>query len=295
MASAELRIINRRIKSVKSTKKITRAMELIASSRIVKAQQRMESSNSYIEVLDAIVRDLVGADGLEDENVNVSNDKAALIVITSDRGLAGAYNSNILKLAEKKYKELISFNKDIQLITVGKKGSGYFKYRDFEPESLYEGVTDEPKFENAFEVMKSLVNSYSNNELTEVYIIYTKYVSAFNQKAIVKQLLPIENEDSNETKESNSNTGGYSFEPSAEEVLEDLIPKYMNATLFGALLNSATSEHASRRRAMKAATENAEDLVKVLTRKSNQARQAEITTEISEIVGGAEALAGERL
>ena len=292
MASAELRIINRRIKSVKSTKKITRAMELIASSRIVKAQQRMDSSNSYIEVLDSIVKDLVGTGGFEEENANVSSNKTSLIVITSDRGLAGGYNSNVLKLAEKKYKELIGFNKDISLITVGKKGSGYFKYRNLEPESLYEGITDKPKFENAFEVMKSLINSYISNELSEAYIIYTKYVSALNQKAIVKQLLPIEKEARNEAKESNSNMGGYLFEPSVEEVLEDLIPKYMNATLFGALLNSSTSEHASRMRAMKAATENAEDLVKVLTRKSNQARQAEITTEISEIVGGAEALAG---
>jgi len=290
MASAELRIINRRIKSVKSTKKITRAMELIASSRIVKAQQRMESSNSYIEVLDSIVKDLVGTSSLEDENINVSNNKTALILITSDRGLAGAYNSNILKLAEKKYKELINSNKDIQLITIGKKGSGYFKYRNFEPESMYEGITDEPKFENAFEVMKSLVHSYTCKEISEVYIIYTKYISALNQKSIVKQLLPIEKKGSNEDQENSATMGGYSFEPSAEEVLEDLIPKYMNATLFGALLNSSTSEHASRMRAMKAATENAEDLVKVLTRKSNRARQAEITTEISEIVGGAEAL-----
>ena len=291
MASAELRIINRRIKSVKSTKKITRAMELIASSRIVKAQQRMESSNAYIDVLNAIVRDLAGGDSIGDENINVSSNKVALVVITSDRGLAGAYNSNILKLAEKKYKVLLDNNKEIQLITIGKKASGYFKYRNFIPESLYEGITDEPKFENAFEVMRSLVEAYNDDELSEIYILYTEYVSALNQKAIVKQLLPIEKEDVNSDKNNASGTVGYSFEPSAEEVLEDLIPKYMNATLFGALLNSSTSEHASRMRAMKAATENAEDLVKVLTRKSNQARQAEITTEISEIVGGAEALA----
>ena len=129
MASAELRIINRRIKSVKSTKKITRAMELIASSRIVKAQQRMESSNAYIDVLNAIVRDLAGGDSIGDENINVSSNKVALVVITSDRGLAGAYNSNILKLAEKKYKVLLDNNKEIQLITIGKKASGYFKYR----------------------------------------------------------------------------------------------------------------------------------------------------------------------
>tara|TARA_B100000287_G_scaffold121476_1_gene113281 strand:- start:1091 stop:1969 length:879 start_codon:yes stop_codon:yes gene_type:complete len=291
MASAELRIINRRIKSVKSTKKITRAMELIASSRIVKAQQRMESSNSYIEVLDEIVQELTNLGSIgQEESEQVSN-KVALIVITSDRGLAGAYNSNILKLAEQKYQEVISSNKEVDLYAIGKKASGYFTYRNINPASSYEGITDEPKFENAFEVMSSVIESYNNGDLAEVHILYTKYVSALTQNAIVKQLLPLVKAEDNSNEQEIENTGGYSFEPSAEEVLEELIPKYMNATLFGALLNSSTSEHASRMRAMKAATENAEDLVKVLTRQSNQARQAEITTEISEIVGGAEALA----
>ena len=291
MASAELRIINRRIKSVKSTKKITRAMELIASSRIVKAQQRMESSNSYIEVLDEIVQELTNLGSIgQEESEQVSN-KVALIVITSDRGLAGAYNSNILKLAEQKYQEVISSNKEVDLYAIGKKASGYFTYRNINPASSYEGITDEPKFENAFEVMSSVIESYNNGDLAEVYILYTKYVSALTQNAIVKQLLPLVKAEDNSNEQEIENTGGYSFEPSAEEVLEELIPKYMNATLFGALLNSSTSEHASRMRAMKAATENAEDLVKILTRQSNQARQAEITTEISEIVGGAEALA----
>ena len=291
MASAELRIINRRIKSVKSTKKITRAMELIASSRIVKAQQRMESSNSYIEVLDEIVQELVNLGSIGQEESEQGLNKVALIVITSDRGLAGAYNSNILKLAEQKYQEVISSNKEVDLYAIGKKASGYFTYRNINPASSYEGITDEPKFENAFEVMSSVIESYNNGDLAEVHILYTKYVSALTQNAIVKQLLPLVKAEDNSNEQEVENTGGYSFEPSAEEVLEELIPKYMNATLFGALLNSSTSEHASRMRAMKAATENAEDLVKVLTRQSNQARQAEITPEISEIVGGAEALA----
>jgi len=291
MASAELRIINRRIKSVKSTKKITRAMELIASSRIVKAQQRMESSNSYIEVLDEIVQELVNLGSIAQENSEQETNKVALIVITSDRGLAGAYNSNILKLAEQKYQEVASSNKEVDLYAIGKKASGYFTYRNIDPTSSYEGITDEPKFENAFEVMSSVIESYNNGDLAEVHILYTKYVSALTQNAIVKQLLPLVKAEDNSNEQEGEKTGGYSFEPSAEEVLEELIPKYMNATLFGALLNSSTSEHASRMRAMKAATENAEDLVKVLTRQSNQARQAEITTEISEIVGGAEALA----
>ena len=290
MASAELRIINRRIKSVKSTKKITRAMELIASSRIVKAQQRMESSSSYIEVLTEIVQDLVSLGSIGEDSSQKDSNKVALVVVTSDRGLAGAYNSNILKLAEQKHQELLSSNKEVNLYAVGKKASGYFSYRNVEPTKAYEGITDEPKFENALDVMESIIELYNSGDLSEVHILYTKYVSALTQNAITKQLLPLEKTDDN-TGDVEEKKGGYSFEPSAEEVLEDLIPKYMNATLFGALLNSSTSEHASRMRAMKAATENAEDLVKVLTRQSNQARQAEITTEISEIVGGAEALA----
>ena len=290
MASAELRIINRRIKSVKSTKKITRAMELIASSRIVKAQQRMESSSSYIEVLTEIVQDLVSLGSIGEDSSQKDSNKVALVVVTSDRGLAGAYNSNILKLAEQKHQEILSSNKEVNLYAVGKKASGYFSYRNVEPTKAYEGITDEPKFENALDVMESIIELYNSGDLSEVHILYTKYVSALTQNAIAKQLLPLEKTDDN-TGDVEEKKGGYSFEPSAEEVLEDLIPKYMNATLFGALLNSSTSEHASRMRAMKAATENAEDLVKVLTRQSNQARQAEITTEISEIVGGAEALA----
>ena len=139
--------------------------------------------------------------------------------------------------------------------------------------------------------MKPVIEAYNKGEVSEVYILYTQYMSALTQKATVKQLLPVVSDTEESTEEAGETSGGYSFEPSPEEVLEDLIPKYMNATLFGALLNSSTSEHASRMRAMKAATENAEDLIKVLTRESNQARQAEITTEISEIVGGAEALA----
>ena len=294
MASAELRIINRRIKSVKSTKKITRAMELIAASRIVKAQQRMESSNSYVDVLNQIVADLVGKGGLDKDTEENKSNKAVIIVVTSDRGLAGGYNTNILKAAENKQAELLSENKEVELVTVGKKGTGYFNYRNFESVNEYEGVTDEPKFDDAFEVMKPVIEGYNEGEVSEVYILFTEYISALTQKATVKQLLPVvsdSEENTEETEETEDTSGGYSFEPSPEEVLEDLIPKYMNATLFGALLNSSTSEHASRMRAMKAATENAEDLIKVLTRESNQARQAEITTEISEIVGGAEALA----
>ena len=264
-------------------------MELIASSRIVKAQQRMESSNSYIEVLDEIVQELTNLGSIgQEESEQVSN-KVALIVITSDRGLAGAYNSNILKLAEQKYQEVISSNKEVDLYAIGKKASGYFTYRNINPASSYEGITDEPNFENALEIMTPLVQEFYDGKTNQIELVYTEYQSAMTQTALYKTVLPFEVEQIAKEIES---VGGYTFEPSAAQVLSNIIPKYTNATIFSALLNASTSEHAARMRAMKAATENAEELIKILSRKSNQARQAEITTEISEIVGGAEALAG---
>ena len=379
MASAELRIINRRIKSVKSTKKITRAMELIASSRIVKAQQRLTSSNNYTNLLSQIVEELTGSGEMPSSPPVEGTKKITLVVITSDRGLAGAYNTNILKLAEARKAEYENLNNKVEIVTVGKKANGYFKYRNIEPKQNYEGITDEPNFENALEIMTPLVQEFYDGKTNQIEIVYTEYKSAMTQTALYKTVLPFEVEqiakeiESVEivtvgkkangyfkyrniepkqnyegiTDEPNfenaleimtplvqefydgktnqieivyteyksamtqtalyktvlpfeveqiakeiESVGGYTFEPSASQVLSNIIPKYTNATIFSSLLNASTSEHASRMRAMKAATENAEELIKILSRQSNQARQAEITTEISEIVGGAEALAG---
>ncbi len=288
MASAELRKINRRIKSVKSTKKITRAMELIASSRIVKAQQRLNTSKNYSRILGEIIRELANSGSLPKPPEYSGKKNVTLVVITSDRGLAGAYNSNILKIAESRRNEYLADGAEVQVVTVGKKADGYFNYRSINPKSSFEGVTDEPKFENALSIMNPLVEEYNTGKTHHIEIIYTEYKSAITQRAVFEQLLPFENLNTEEEKTK----GNYTFEPSAAEVLNEIIPNYTNAAIFTALLNSSTSEHASRMRAMKAATDNAEDLIKILSRQSNQARQAEITTEISEIVGGAEALAG---
>jgi F-type H+-transporting ATPase subunit gamma len=288
MASAELRKINRRIKSVKSTKKITRAMELIASSRIVKAQQRLNTSKNYSRILGEIIRELANSGSLPKPPEVSGKKNVTLVVITSDRGLAGAYNSNILKIAETRRNEYLADGADVEIVTVGKKADGYFNYRNINPKSSFESVTDEPKFENALSIMNPLVDEYNSGKTHHIEIIYTEYKSAITQRAVYEQLLPFEDKTSDEEKTK----GNYTFEPSAAEVLNEIIPNYTNAAIFTALLNSSTSEHASRMRAMKAATDNAEDLIKILSRQSNQARQAEITTEISEIVGGAEALAG---
>ena len=288
MASAELRKINRRIKSVKSTKKITRAMELIASSRIVKAQQRLNTSKNYSRILGEIIRELANSGSLPKPPEVSGKKNVTLVVITSDRGLAGAYNSNILKIAETRRNEYLADGADVEIVTVGKKADGSFNYRNINPKSSFESVTDEPKFENALSIMNPLVDEYNSGKTHHIEIIYTEYKSAITQRAVYEQLLPFEDKTSDEEKTK----GNYTFEPSAAEVLNEIIPNYTNAAIFTALLNSSTSEHASRMRAMKAATDNAEDLIKILSRQSNQARQAEITTEISEIVGGAEALAG---
>ena len=288
MASAELRKINRRIKSVKSTKKITRAMELIASSRIVKAQQRLNTSKNYSRILGEIIRELANSGSLPKPPEVSGKKNVTLVVITSDRGLAGAYNTNILKIAETRRNEYLADGADVEIVTVGKKADGYFNYRNINPKSSFESVTDEPKFENALSIMNPLVDEYNSGKTHHIEIIYTEYKSAITQRAVYEQLLPFEDKTSEEEKTK----GNYTFEPSAAEVLNEIIPNYTNAAIFTALLNSSTSEHASRMRAMKAATDNAEDLIKILSRQSNQARQAEITTEISEIVGGAEALAG---
>ena len=283
MASAELRLINRRIKSVRSTKKITRAMELIASSRIVKAQNRMKSSESYFGLLSEIVQDLINNGAVPKVNSEEVKDKVLLIVLTSDRGLAGAYNTNVLKIADNRRIEIEKSGRDVEIVTVGKKATSYFTYRKIEVTAEYEGITDSPEFENALEVMTPITEKYYSGEVASIEIAYTNYKSALTQDAVVRQVLPLDPKEI-------ENKSSVTFEPSGEEVLNSILPKYANASFFNALLNGSTSEHAARMRAMKAATDNAEELIKVLAMKSNQARQAEITTEISEIVGGSEAL-----
>jgi len=283
VASAELRIINRRIKSVRSTKKITRAMELIASSRIVKAQNRMKSSESYFGLLSEIVQDLINNGAVPKVDSEEVKDKVLLIVLTSDRGLAGAYNTNVLKIADNRRIEIEKSGRDVEIVTVGKKATSYFTYRKIEVTAEYEGITDSPEFENALEVMTPITEKYYSGEVSSIEIAYTNYKSALTQDAVVRQVLPLDPKEI-------ENKSSVTFEPSGEEVLNSILPKYANASFFNALLNGSTSEHAARMRAMKAATDNAEELIKVLAMKSNQARQAEITTEISEIVGGSEAL-----
>ncbi len=288
MASAELRLIRRRIKSVQSTMKITSAMELIAASRIVKASARVEAAQPYTQKLTEVIANVGAATGgvshplLDSRPVRT----AGVLAVTSDRGLAGAYNTNVIRLAEARLIELNRAGTDYRLYVVGKKAQSYFRYRGYQIENVFLGVTDQPGYGDARAIANSVMNDYAEETIDSLQAFSTRYVSALTQTALLWPVLPIEPPE----QAADDPVVGYTYEPSPEQILSRLLPRYVEATFFGMLLEASASEHAARRRAMKAATENAEELVKLLTREANQARQAEITTEISEIVGGAEAL-----
>ncbi len=290
---AKLRVVRRRIRSVQSTKKITRAMELIASSRIVKAQQRVEASRPYAVQLTKAMEDLARQTGtvqhplLEDRE---QPSKAGVLVMTSDRGLAGAYNANVLKVAEGVIRDVRGRGLEPVLYVIGRKGIGYFRFRVVPMRQTWRGFSEVPPYDEAQRVGRTLIDHFAEQEIDELHAAYTDFRSAFTLRATSKRFLPIAPEEV-------TGTGlgivhpEYLFEPEPEQILDHLLPQYVITKVYAALLESAASENAARRRAMKAATDNAEDLIRVLTRQANRARQDEITTEIMEIVGGAEALA----
>ena len=289
MASAELRQIRRRIRSIESTMKITRAMELIATSRIAKAQIRVAQAQPYTEKMIEVIRNIAAAGGLRHpllERREVAT--VGVLVVTSDRGLAGGYNANVMRMAEWGMAAHRTNDRQVRLYAVGKKAQRYFRYRKYPIQHAFLGVTDTPGYNDARSIANVLLNDYEEGTVDAVEAYTTRYVSALTQTPMHWPLLPIDPPAASE--EGTVRSISYSFEPSPEEILSRLLPRYLEGTAFGILLGASASEHAARRRAMKAATENAEELTHVLTREANQARQAEITTEISEIVGGAEAL-----
>ena len=292
MASAALRLIRRRIRSVKSTMKITRAMELIAASRIVKAQQRVVAAQPYTDKMNEVIRNVAAASGGASHALLDAREvaTAGVLAVTSDRGLAGAYNSSILRLAEARLIELKNAGIDTRVYAVGKKARAYFDFRGYRIEQAFLGVTDTPGYGDARAIANVLMNDYAEGKVDSIEVFTTRYVSALTQTPMQWQLLPIEPPEAAEEADESAAPVGYTYEPNAADILSRLLPRYVEATAFGILLDASASEHAARRRAMKAATENAEELVRLLSREANQARQAEITTEISEIVGGAEAL-----
>jgi F-type H+-transporting ATPase subunit gamma len=271
--------------------KITRAMELIASSRIVKAQQRVEAARPYAIQLTQAMEDVAAQAGsvahplLEDREQPA---KVGVLVVTSDRGLAGSYNSNVLKIAEQQIESIRARGLEPVLYISGKKGVGYFRFRAVPIHREWQGHSEVPTYEVAQEVGHALIQDFADQEIDELHCVYTDFRSAFTLRATHQRFLPIAPEEV-------TGTGGnpaaeYLYEPGPTEILDHLLPQYVITKVYAAMLESAASENAARRRAMKAATDNAEELIKIYTRQANRARQDEITTEISEIVGGAEAL-----
>jgi F-type H+-transporting ATPase subunit gamma len=294
MAGGKERVLRRRITSVQSTKKITRAMELIAATRVAKAQQRANEARPYAEQITGVIQDLAegGADVdhpllRKAEQVR----KVAFVVITSDRGLAGAYNSSVIRAAEREVQALRAEGGDYSLILIGKKAESYFRFRGYRIDAVYHGMSDTPRFEDARQVADKVSELFISEEVDQVELVYTRFISMGSQQVVVRRFLPLQ---TRERESGGEALAGFEFEPSPEGVLASLLPRYVEARLFAALLDAAASEHANRQRAMKAATDNAEELIIKLTRAMNRARQDSITTEIMEIVGGAEALRADK-
>lgn len=287
MASAELRDTRRRIRSVQATQKITRAMELIAASRIPKAIARVVASKPYTSKLIEVIQNVGGVSGSTSHLLLVSREVShvGIIVVSSDRGLAGAYASTVIRMAEQRIIDLRREGKQVRIFAVGKKAQTYFRYRGYRIARAFLGVTDTPGYGDARALANVVMEAYASEEVDRVEAFFTRFQSAMSQVPTRYDLLPIEPPGGD-----SGPAVGYSFEPSPEEILDRLLPRYVEAVIFNMLLEASASEHSARRRAMKAATDNADDLIRSLTVAANRARQAEITTEISEIVGGAEAL-----
>jgi F-type H+-transporting ATPase subunit gamma len=290
---AQLRAVRQRIRSVQSIAKITRAQELIASSRIVKAQQRMRAAQPYAIELTRAVEALISRSAAVNHPFTTERPqirKAAVLILTSDSGFCGAYNANVLRESARLRTALKDRNVDAKIYVAGLKGIGWHRFRDIDIEDSWSGFSSTPQYKNAQAVAQPLLEAYTNEEVDEIHLVCTNFVSMLTQRPDVRRLLPLEIEETTEESPQGA-LPQYEFEPAPDVVLDALMPQYVTSRIFFAMLEAAASELASRRRAMKAATDNANDLLGNLTREANNARQAEITQEISEIVGGANALA----
>ena len=304
MAGGQERILRRRIRTVQSTKKITRAMELIAASRIVKAQARVAAAVTYAERITDVAHHLQSAGGSNHPLLAPRDEirKVAIIAIGADRGLCGGYNSSITRAAEAEIREHAAAGRDYTLIAVGRKIEGYFRFRNYKISGVHAGFSASPGYEDARDIASSVLAPFEAGELDLVQTVYTRFVSAGRQEVVVRPLLPLDSEGfegghtavaaERAQADHDGPAAAYEFEPNPEAILGELLPRYAQARIYAALLNAAASEHAARQRAMKAATDNADELIRGLSRVMNRARQDAITTEIMEIVGGAEALSG---
>ncbi len=308
---AQLRVYRRRIRSVQSTKKITKAMELIAASRIVKSQNRMNAARPYTDELTRALSALGRNASLKHPMLTGTDNprRSGILLITSDRGLAGGYNANVIRRTNELAERIRSEGKEPVLYVIGRKGTGYYRFRNRPLAGTWTGFSEQPQFVNAKPATDAVVAAVAatsegeaNGEpgIDELFVVYTRFASMISQTPTVAQVAPVRAADmgtqaeeapAEDRDDSGQPKPEYDFEPEAEQLLASLLPRYISARIYSALLEAATSESASRRRAMKSASDNADDLAKTYIRLANQARQAEITQEISEIVGGADALA----
>ena len=292
---AQLRVYRQKIKSAKTTKKITRAMELISASRIYKAQQRVAASAPYAHAVTHAVSAVATYSNVDHPLTSepTTVQRAAVVIFTSDRGLAGAFSSSVLKEAEALEKLLVSQGKEVVFYLVGRKAVTYFNFRRRSSVQNWIGGTDLPQVDTAKEIAESVVaafkTEYTDGGVDEIHFIFNKFVSMVSQVPTVVRLLPLELAEPEDEAQAVAYPL-YEFEPDATKVLDALLPVYVETRLFNAMLQSAASEHAARQKAMKSATDNADKMINTYTRLSNAARQAEITQQISEIVGGADAM-----
>ena len=290
MAGGQERILRRRIKSVDSTMKITKAMELIAASRIVKAQGRVAAARPYSEQITEVIRNLAnGGAGLNHPLLTPREDvrTIAYVVVTGDRGLCGGYNTNVIRTTERAMRADQAAGRQAKLFVIGKKGLTYFRFRGAHIEASFLGVADQPTYEQAREIAAAVSAAFDGGEVDVVELVYTQFLSAGSQRVVSRRLMPL---DTSALEGAEGAGSSYEFEPGPGTILERLLPRYAEARLFAALLDASASFFAAQQRAMKAATDNAEELQKSLSRIMNRARQDAITTEIMEIVSGAEAL-----
>ncbi|WP_238008120.1 F0F1 ATP synthase subunit gamma [Dactylosporangium sp. AC04546] len=301
--AGQVQALRRKIRTVKSTKKITKAQELVATSRIGKAQERVAASLPYSEAITGVLTALASNTNVDHPLLVPRNPvrRAGVLLVTSDRGLCGGYNANAIRTCEQLIARLRGEGKQVALYIAGRKGVAYYRFRGREIAGSWTGFSEQPRYENASDIGETLIQAFVNGAddsldgpgpdgilgVDELHMVHTQFRSLMTQTPVARIVAPLEVEEH----EVSGPLPAYEFEPEAEQLLEALLPKYINTRIFAALLESAASESAARRRAMKSASDNADDLLKRYTREMNSARQAAITQEISEIVGGANALA----
>ncbi|MEU7801793.1 F0F1 ATP synthase subunit gamma [Micromonospora arborensis] len=302
--AAQVRVLRQRIRSAKSMKKITKAMELVATSRIAKAQARVQASLPYAQAITGVLTALASNARIDHPLLTPRERvrRAGVLLVTSDRGLAGGYSSNAIRMAESLIARLKADGKEPVLYVIGRKGVGFYRFRNRPMEANWTGFSEQPSFEDARTVGETLIKAFTAGAddtdgnagadgvlgVDELHIVYTEFHSLMTQNPVTKVIGPMQVED---RPRSEGLLPAYEFEPEAEALLDALLPRYINTRIYAALIESAASESAARRRAMKSATDNAEEMIEKYTREMNSARQAGITQEISEIVGGANALA----